>query len=115
MGEALAVLVVLAAIVFLLFMAIVGFVIGICWRGLITSITWNWFMPVIFGLPHVTFWQAVGLNVVAAGLIWAIKPSKDNMSKEDMQNLALNGFVGTFIHGGMILLIGYVAKCYMGA
>ena len=22
---------------------------------------WNWLMPVIFGLPHIGFWQALGL------------------------------------------------------
>lgn len=29
---------------------------------------WNWLMPVIFGLPHITFWQAVGLNMIASAL-----------------------------------------------
>lgn len=26
---------------------------------------WNWLMPVIFGLPQITFLQAVGLNLLA--------------------------------------------------
>lgn len=26
---------------------------------------WNWLMPTIFGLPYITFWQAVGLNLLA--------------------------------------------------
>jgi hypothetical protein len=26
---------------------------------------WNWLMPAIFGLPVVTFWQAVGLLVLS--------------------------------------------------
>lgn len=26
---------------------------------------WNWVMPIIFGLPYITFWQAVGLNLLA--------------------------------------------------
>lgn len=25
---------------------------------------WNWLMPTIFGLPLITFWQAVGLNLL---------------------------------------------------
>jgi hypothetical protein len=33
---------------------------------------WNWLMPTIFGLPHITFWQAVGLNLLSSILI---KPS----------------------------------------
>lgn len=26
---------------------------------------WNWLMPTIFGLPYITFWQAVGLNLLS--------------------------------------------------
>ena len=26
---------------------------------------WNWLMPTIFGLPTITFWQAVGLNLLS--------------------------------------------------
>ena len=26
---------------------------------------WNWLMPAIFGLPVITFWQAVGLLVLS--------------------------------------------------
>jgi hypothetical protein len=27
---------------------------------------WNWLMPLIFGLPQITFWQAVGLNMLSS-------------------------------------------------
>jgi hypothetical protein len=27
---------------------------------------WNWLMPVIFGLPYITFWQAVGINLLCS-------------------------------------------------
>jgi hypothetical protein len=27
---------------------------------------WNWLMPTVFGLPHITFWQAVGLNLLSS-------------------------------------------------
>jgi hypothetical protein len=27
---------------------------------------WNWLMPLIFGLPYITFWQAVGLNLLSS-------------------------------------------------
>lgn len=30
---------------------------------------WNWLMPTIFGLIEITFWQALGLNALAAILI----------------------------------------------
>jgi hypothetical protein len=29
---------------------------------------WNWLMPVIFGLPEITFWQAIGLNLLSTVL-----------------------------------------------
>jgi hypothetical protein len=29
-------------------------------------ILWNWLMPTIFGLPYITFWQACGLQLMAA-------------------------------------------------
>jgi hypothetical protein len=25
---------------------------------------WNWLMPELFGLSKVTFWQAIGLNIL---------------------------------------------------
>ena len=38
---------------------------------------WNWLMPTIFGLPYITFWQAVGLNVLSAILLGKINVKKD--------------------------------------
>ena len=29
---------------------------------------WNWLMPTLFGLPIITFWQAVGLNLLSTVL-----------------------------------------------
>ncbi len=29
-------------------------------------VLWNWLMPTIFGLPYITFWQACGLQLIAA-------------------------------------------------
>ena len=37
--------------------------------GLPLMLLWNWLMPVIFGLKFITFWQAVGLNVLS-GIIF---------------------------------------------
>lgn len=42
----------LIPVVFLLFIAL---------GGLIVRELWNWLLPTLFGLPHVTFWQALGL------------------------------------------------------
>jgi len=32
--------------------------------GLVVMTLWNWLMPALFGLPEVTYWQAVGLFVL---------------------------------------------------
>lgn len=32
--------------------------------GALVMVLWNWLMPCIFGLPELTFWQAVGLLVL---------------------------------------------------
>ncbi len=33
--------------------------------GWIVMLLWNWLMPDIFGLPHVTYWQAWGLMLLS--------------------------------------------------
>lgn len=33
--------------------------------GLPLMLLWNWLMPMLFGLKTLTFWQAVGLNVLS--------------------------------------------------
>jgi hypothetical protein len=42
----------------------------ICLVALITGlplwILWNLVMPDVFDLPHITFWQAVGLQLIAS-------------------------------------------------
>jgi len=30
---------------------------------------WNWLMPLIFGLPRITAWQALGLSVLSSFLV----------------------------------------------
>jgi hypothetical protein len=46
--------------------------------GFPLMIVWNWVMPDIFGLPEITFWQAIGLNFLSVILIKpTIKVNKD--------------------------------------
>lgn len=40
-------------------------------------ILWNWLMPIIFGLPTIGFWQAVGLNFLASILFNKTTTKKD--------------------------------------
>ena len=38
---------------------------------------WNWLMPLIFGLKTITFWQAVGINILC-GLLFRSTYTKSN-------------------------------------
>jgi len=46
--------------------------------GLPLMLLWNWLMPLIFGLPTITFWQACGLNILSTILF---KSNVSNSSK----------------------------------
>ena len=48
---------------FLLVLVVMGLVIGFPLMWL-----WNWLMPVVFGLPTITFYQAVGLYLLCGVL-----------------------------------------------
>jgi uncharacterized protein YacL len=60
--------------------AIIGGIILVVITALIaalpTYLLWNWLMPVIFNLPVITFWQALGINILCEILF------KSNSSKE---------------------------------
>lgn len=45
-------------LIFLILISVVGLL-----AGLVVYVLWNWLMPVIFGLPEITFWQAWGIWV----------------------------------------------------
>jgi hypothetical protein len=44
---------------------------------------WNWLMPELFGLPEITFWQAIGLNVLSTILFRSSHTIKTNTNKQD--------------------------------
>jgi len=33
--------------------------------GMPLQLLWNWLMPNLFDLPYISFWQAIGLNLIA--------------------------------------------------
>jgi len=46
--------------------ALIGLVaIVIVLLGYPLMLLWNWLIPNIFGLPEITFWQAIGLNFLS--------------------------------------------------
>ena len=44
-----------------------------------TLLLWNWLMPTIFGLVKITFWQALGINMLT-GILF--KPSSVSTTKD---------------------------------
>lgn len=42
--------------------------------GWFVMLLWNWLMPMLFGLGAITFWQAVGLVILARMLFGGLKP-----------------------------------------
>jgi hypothetical protein len=42
-------------------LAIVAFLLFIGVGGYVVRLLWNWLLPPLFGLPQITFWQALGL------------------------------------------------------
>jgi len=49
---------------FLYFIGIIILIVMLL--GLPLQLLWNWLMPNLFDLPYISFWQAVGLNLMAA-------------------------------------------------
>jgi hypothetical protein len=47
--------------VFIVPAALLGIALFTFLGGQIVKLLWNWLLPPLFGWPHVTFWQAVGL------------------------------------------------------
>jgi hypothetical protein len=47
--------------IFLAPMAILGILLFMAIGGGIVLQLWNWLLPPIFGLPRITFWQALGI------------------------------------------------------
>lgn len=44
--------------------------------GVPLMLLWNWLMPEIFGLTEITFWQAVGLNILSSILFKTYNTTK---------------------------------------
>lgn len=48
-------------LVFLAPLAILGILVFIAIGGEVVLQLWNWLLPPLFGLPQITFWQALGI------------------------------------------------------
>ena len=64
----------ISAYVILVVLAAFGF--GLLFGWIIVWL-WNWLMPMIFGLPTITFWQGVGIFVLAKILFGGVSAHND--------------------------------------
>lgn len=77
----------------IIFVVAIGFVV----QGL-----WNWLMPMIFGLPHISYWQGVGLLLLAKILFGGISGSgNDSKGNSSSPKNEIRGAVGQAIHEEM--------------
>lgn len=51
-------------------------IIGGLLMTLPTMFLWDWLMPKIFGLPEITFWEALGINLLCSILFKSSSSSK---------------------------------------
>jgi hypothetical protein len=62
--------------------AILAFLgVVLVWTLLVTipvQLLWNWLMPIIFGLPKISFWQTVGLILLINFLFNHNRSGKSN-------------------------------------
>jgi hypothetical protein len=51
--------------------------------GLVIMWLWNWLMPLIFGLPEVTYWQGIGLLILSSILFGRLGGGSSDSKKKD--------------------------------
>lgn len=70
-----------------IFQAILTFAVATLSSGLVVLCLWNWIVPDVFGLPHLTFWQAVGMNVLCGMLFGPTARIKTRINKKPKQTI----------------------------
>ena len=54
----------------LMFTAIIGLIAVIAFLlGFPLMLLWNWLMPSLFNIREITFWEAIGINVMSGILL----------------------------------------------
>lgn len=92
---------------FILF-ALTLFIFAVVLRGWVLSILWGWFMVPVFGLPHLSVVQAIGVAMVVGFLCHENTDTKKNEEKGFAWSLSmvaviplLSLFIGWIIHSFM--------------
>ena len=84
------------------------FVIGALLNGWALSTIWNWFMPPIFGLVSLTFWQAIGVAMVFE-LFTGIKTSETkDQSKKTYAEVFIESLLKVTLAPAMTVFFAYI-------
>ena len=94
----------------------VGLAASTVWRAFVIMTLWNWFMPMLFGLPYLNVWQAMGLGLVVLAVSRTQQPNlameKENTT-ETLSKVSMSGVLFVFFYGLILLGTGYVAHCVL--
>ena len=63
------------------FIVLAAVIVTVC--GYAIMLLWNWLMPVLFNLTTITFWQAIGLDILVSLLFLPGIHFNVNKSKQD--------------------------------
>ena len=77
-------------------------------NGWIMTTVWNWFMPIIFGLPHLGILQGLAIMLVVSFF-----KSSYQMPKGDKSDKIAHG-VTEFLRPFVTLAMAYIIKSLMG-
>ena len=67
--------------------------------GIVIRALWNWLMPMIFGLPLITFWQGVGLFILAKILLGGWGSGSYSESGKSARKSRREGYCGKAEYG----------------
>lgn len=83
---------------------VIGFVIlgiaAVIGFGFVVKGLWNWLMPELFGLKEISYWQGIGIMLLAKILFGGIG-GNSNSKSNDGKNDNVKGPIGQALHEGM--------------
>lgn len=98
------------ALIIFLFVYVAG---SMAVSGFTIYTLWNWFMPVIFGLPTLTFWPALGFSLVIT--YFTSHYSLADIVAQQQASTAdkITQFVMPFFKAALYLGLGWLFKSMM--
>jgi len=83
------------------------------WGGFVLSILWNWFMPVIFGLPELTLVYAMALILVVNYMTGSANKSGASDSEEGPYESLFKAFLVAIFQPLFFLVVGRIVLYFM--